>query len=276
MKSEVDAKARFKKNLEEIKGFSRFEKKQWALKKKELGTIAYKQKNIPEAINLYNDGMLGLVFSDNESENLDMRRDVQLPLLNNLAACFIELKVWSRAAELCNISLKIDPAGLKPLFRLGLCLFNMGKTVESEKTLLDVVARCTAIIEGRRLNTAMVEESVNTLKDFVERSNNMLTQITAMKKKESAFARNMFKKAGNLYEVQNANESIEKEEVNESETNEIPENNIPQVESNEKEDKNEFVFVSYRSKKETSSWFNDFLSTICSLLRGPCPKRKVD
>lgn len=285
MKAEVDSKARMQKNLDEIKNLSRQERKAWSLKKKEQGTILYTAKKFSEAVGVYHDGLIGLVLSDNEAHNIDMRREVQLPLLYNIAACFIEMNIWLRVIELSEVALRIDSVALKPLFRIGLSLFNLGRTTEAEPLLEDVVNRCTSILEGKKIHTAIVDEPHKTLTNFKERASGILIQIGKMKKKESAFAKNMFKKAGNLYEER----SPVFDQINQKDANEVEgisqndlvnkscqaeyEKTITHELEKEPSD-NDFVFVSYRDN-EPKSFFKSFMDKCCAILKGPCPKRKT-
>merc|ERR550514_1448176 len=93
---------------EYVKDMSREEKLEWALKVKDLGNEKYAANCFDEATTLYNDCLVALDLEGTEAECERTRRELQLPVCTNLAACMIESGSYERCIEICELALQVD------------------------------------------------------------------------------------------------------------------------------------------------------------------------
>ena len=98
---EVNRAQRMGTVAEGLKGLSRAEKMQWALALKDQANDYYRQRNFKAAATAYQDCLLGLDFGSSEDQARESKMKLQLPIVLNLAACFLEQGLNFQVVEVC-------------------------------------------------------------------------------------------------------------------------------------------------------------------------------
>ncbi len=100
--NEVDFHFRMGQLSKSLQSFSRPKKLAWSLERKNKGNMLYLKGDVDAAIKMYMDATLGLDFGRDESEEKQAEHLILLPLLTNLAACFLKKKKFDKAIQFCN------------------------------------------------------------------------------------------------------------------------------------------------------------------------------
>merc|ERR1711969_436139 len=90
-----------------LKPCSYSEKLAWALERKADGNRLFAQGQYDEAVKSYLDSLMGLDFGDSEADAATTRRRHQVPILTNLAACYLHQEAWAKAAKLCTEAISL-------------------------------------------------------------------------------------------------------------------------------------------------------------------------
>ncbi|KAI9012487.1 hypothetical protein CLU79DRAFT_838980 [Phycomyces nitens] len=91
-----------------------------ALAKKEEGNGFYKQGAIEQALFSYRKGREYVVdVWDCEPEDLNLAREITIALHANIAACYMKMRDWDKAIEVCQKVLDRDPRNVKACYRIG-------------------------------------------------------------------------------------------------------------------------------------------------------------
>ncbi|KAL0076414.1 hypothetical protein J3Q64DRAFT_1771681 [Phycomyces blakesleeanus] len=91
-----------------------------ALAKKEEGNAFYKQGAIEQALFAYRKGREYVVdVWDCEPEDLIKAREVTIALHANVAACYMKMRDWDKAIEVCQKVLDREPRNIKACYRIG-------------------------------------------------------------------------------------------------------------------------------------------------------------
>ena len=115
-----------------LKGLSRAEKMQWALDVKDQANEFYRERRFKEAATAYQDCLLGLDFGSNEEQANESKMKLQLPIVLNLAACFLEQGAYFQAAEVSKLATEVDPTHPKGWFRRGLAHWRLENAYEAK------------------------------------------------------------------------------------------------------------------------------------------------
>ena len=115
-----------------LKGLSRAEKMQWALDVKDQANEFYRERRFKEAATAYQDCLLGLDFGSNEEQANESKMKLQLPIVLNLAACFLEQGAYFQAAEVSKLATEVDPTHPKGWFRRGLAHWRLENAYDAK------------------------------------------------------------------------------------------------------------------------------------------------
>ena len=126
---------------------SQDERKNWAVKLKEVGNHAYGSKDYTKAIDLYSKAILC---------------KPEAVYYSNRAACYNALADWEKVVEDTTAAINLDPEYVKAMNRRANAYDKLGKYSES---LLDYTASC--IIDGFK-NSSSAEAVERLLKKFAE------------------------------------------------------------------------------------------------------------
>jgi len=113
----VDTKMRQTQLAHLISVLTTSEKLEWAVGVKEQGNDCYVANDFENAIQKYMDAMVGLDFGSSDEEAALTKERLQIPILNNLAACYIAKGEWRKVVRLCDQSLELEAWNLKALLR---------------------------------------------------------------------------------------------------------------------------------------------------------------
>ena len=173
-----------------MQGMSYTERRAFLLGHKAKGNALFKERKFDEACKVYMEAVSALTQGNSEEDKVDATTNLHVPLVNNLAACFVELGEWRRAAALSNEVLKLDPRNLKALLRKGRALKHMMEHEEAAKTLRE------AAEEAERVGGSAAE-------DIGKKAEKLLKQLEKSEKRHAKAARNMMRSgfaAGAIYE----------------------------------------------------------------------------
>jgi len=157
----TDAQMMLKQTADQLAGLSPEEKLAWAKKQRLEGNQLFTEQKYQEAMDIY---LTCLVAIDFKSENTSlsdagndavnqhpkerrelMEREVQLPVLLNLAACALKLSQYKKGEQFCNIALadlSLSKENAKVWYRRGKARMHTGqyeKAADDFKTALKLV-----------------------------------------------------------------------------------------------------------------------------------------
>jgi tetratricopeptide (TPR) repeat protein len=140
-KSRVAAAAKLLQNLDAT------EKLQWAIDTKEEGNVLFQEQKYSEAMEKYVEALsasdFGSSTDNNEvtgcSEAVDVAHGsavgnidiLIIPVLCNLSACSIQLKLWYKAAQFADHALRLRPTCRKAALRRGIALYHITEFQEA-------------------------------------------------------------------------------------------------------------------------------------------------
>ena len=81
-----------------MKELTYVERREWLIEKKEEGNQYFHDKNYERACEMYMQAISGLTTGDTEDEKKDAIKHIQVPLVNNLAACYMALEKFDKVA----------------------------------------------------------------------------------------------------------------------------------------------------------------------------------
>lgn len=168
-----------------LKGLSRAEKMQWALDVKDQANEFYRERRFKEAATAYQDCLLGLDFGSNEEQANESKMKLQLPIVLNLAACFLEQGAYFQAAEVSKLATEVDPTHPKGWFRRGLAHWRLENAYEAKPHFEQAVK----LIESQAATPdAEGFENVDTeqLSSMLTRAKMYLARIRAIYQHEKA------------------------------------------------------------------------------------------
>lgn len=173
-----------------MQNMSYHERREFLIGHKEKGNALFKEKKFEEACKVYMEAVSALTQGSNEEEKEDAVQNIHVPLVNNLAACFVELGEWRRAAALSNEVLKLDKGNLKAMLRKGRALLHMHEHEEAMNTLQ------MTVVEAKRVSGDM---AVNVSR----KAEKLLRHLRKSERLHAKAARSMMKggfAAGAIYE----------------------------------------------------------------------------
>lgn len=177
------------------------ERRAFLLEHKAKGNALFQERKFDEACKVYMEAVSALTEGSSEEDKADATANLHVPLVNNLAACFVELGEWRRAAALSNEVLKLDAQNLKALLRKGRALKHMMEHEEATKTLRK------AIVESGRAGGSAG-------KSVGKKAANLLKELEKSEKRHARAARNMMRSgfaAGAIYEDKKVEENEKQE-----------------------------------------------------------------
>ena len=101
------------------------ERKEWLIEKKNEGNTFFQNKDYEKACEMYMQAISALTTGESLEEKKDALVNIQIPLVNNLAACYAELGKFSKVAALSNEVLRLDNNNLKATLRMGHALLEL-------------------------------------------------------------------------------------------------------------------------------------------------------
>jgi len=200
---------------EHVKNMSREEKLSWALELKDRANVFYTSCNFEEAAKLYNDCLVAMDFGDSEAEKREVQRKLQLPVCTNLAACMIEMGLYVRCIEMCDIALSIEPDSSKAVYRRGLAHYRLGDH-ESARPDLEKALRLIDA-QASEMPEAGGEDDARSRDDLRRRVLAYLVHIRSFSQKERTACRRVFERVADepLY-ADRANPSEEAPQIDDS------------------------------------------------------------
>ena len=118
-----------------MKGMSYADRREWLVEKKEEGNVCFQEKDYEKACEMYLQAISALTMGETEEEKHDSVTNIQVPLVNNLAACYAELGKFHKVAGLCDQVLRLDPDNLKGTLRMGHALLALREHKEAKVKL---------------------------------------------------------------------------------------------------------------------------------------------
>lgn len=135
---------------------------------------------------------------------------IQIPILNNMCACFIEMKDWNKVIEICHQLLELDCNNIKALIRRANGLINLLKLKESK----DDISKARELMDK---SSSLDDEKLIDEREKLWNKVNKL-YMNALKQKEKDLqdqkkvAKRMFSNnQSSLYEVRRGKESIQRD-----------------------------------------------------------------
>ncbi|KAI9251488.1 hypothetical protein BDA99DRAFT_444400 [Phascolomyces articulosus] len=91
-----------------------------AAKKKEEGNDLFKKGSLETALFAYRRAREYIIdLWDCEPEEMDECRELVIAIQGNIAMCYIKLREWEHAIEVCKKVLERDPCNVKACYRIG-------------------------------------------------------------------------------------------------------------------------------------------------------------
>ena len=113
----ADFKLRTATNAKIVAALTPEQKIVWSCSQKNKGNEYYKRRNYEGAIKKYMDALVALDLSLSGDLADRMVKEIQVPVLCNLAACYVHTKSWSRVEPLCTEAIKLDSSCIKAYTR---------------------------------------------------------------------------------------------------------------------------------------------------------------
>lgn len=110
----------------QLRGRTWDDRTSWINKMKDVGNLQFKSEKYDEAIETYMKALCGMDFSqyqpledakaDKERE-LNVKRNLKAPILNNIAQCLIKQGKLQRASAMLDQVIEVDPTNIKAFLR---------------------------------------------------------------------------------------------------------------------------------------------------------------
>jgi tetratricopeptide (TPR) repeat protein len=127
---------------------------------KEKGNALFAERKYKEALALYEKSLIFFEYCfDGTEEERRQADNLRLLCQLNAAACFLELKLYSKCIEYCSETLKIDGNSVKALFRRARALRMMDKFHDAQ---IDLMKAKQIVL--RETDLAQVERELELLK----------------------------------------------------------------------------------------------------------------
>ena len=144
----IDLKLRA--TAEAVQGLSYADKHTWIRQRKEEANDLYRAKRFDEALGQYLEAMVGLDLGTTPAERRATEVGYQLPLLNNMAACEVELGNWGKAIGLSTEAMKIDPKCVKALLRRSRGYGEDGQIGKARKDMAVLIGMDAELTDAER------------------------------------------------------------------------------------------------------------------------------
>ncbi len=175
---------------EELFGKSREEKLEWSRQKRERGNDLYKERKYSQALDMYITSLAGLDFGSGEEQKVEATTTIQIPVLCNMAACFLAMKDWVKVEAITSQAISLDSMCFKALSRRSMARIHLGKLA----------------LAAQDVETASQCEGVEDKETQVDKLRKMLLNAEKLKteneRRQRETARRMFANvnSGSLYE----------------------------------------------------------------------------
>jgi len=177
----------FKKEKESWEMDTFTEKEEAAIRRKTEGNNFFAKDKMILAIRKYKKALDIFSYESGltEQEKEIVKKDIKLPSLLNLAACYLKTKEYKEVIENTNKALELDPLSVKGLWRRGCALTETGDWEDAKlafKKALQIEPDNKSVISSlTRLNKIISERD----KEDKKRFKNMFQRLEEMEKKES-------------------------------------------------------------------------------------------
>lgn len=119
--------------VDKIAALPRSEKLEFSKAMRDAGNERFYAGDYQQALEMYAQAMAG--FDGDRARLLETKKEIALPILNNMAFCLLAMGKPRHALEMCDEALKIDPTNAKALVRKGNALARLDRYVEARATL---------------------------------------------------------------------------------------------------------------------------------------------
>jgi tetratricopeptide (TPR) repeat protein len=100
------------------------------------GNEKFAEQDFEAASELYMQSLVGLDFGKDEMENKEARVSIQMPVLNNLTACYLKLRKFHRCILLADYAIQLEPSeAWKAYSRKGSALIELCDFIQARKCL---------------------------------------------------------------------------------------------------------------------------------------------
>ena len=151
------------------------------------GNESYAEKDYAKATELYMQSLVGLDYGDDAESREEAKKTVQVPVLTNLAICFLHQRQFHKCVALCGSALQLDPKAWKALTRRGIARMELGDYCAARLDLREAAA--CAPSEGDR---KAVQRELRRLQGEEKK------EKEAVAKQRGAFSRAMVGKLSSL------------------------------------------------------------------------------
>ena len=172
-----------------MQGMTYDERKEWLVEKKDEGNALFQHGKFAEATECYMQAISGLTQGTTAAEKADATRTIHVPLVNNLAACFVELGEWGRAAALSDEVLKLDPDNLKALLRKGRALLCLREHDAAGEVLRR--AKHRAAVELSKVDGEGAGDVTAAAAAALRKANRLLAKLRETERRHKQAARSM-------------------------------------------------------------------------------------
>lgn len=132
---QADFELRMARTAKMLSALGPSDKLLWAVGRKNDGNGCYTRRDFKGAQQCYLDALVGLDFGESEEEKAKAVHAVQIPVLCNLAACYVHERLWKKVVTLCEEALKLDPRCAKALARRGQAFTALHRFAEARADL---------------------------------------------------------------------------------------------------------------------------------------------
>ena len=123
----ADFDVKLKQVVEMLASKTADEKRDFSFAMRDAGNEAFYNHEYARALEMYAQAAAGL-----SAQQTDAKRDIILPILTNMAFCFLELRKPKLALGVCDEALLIDPLCAKAHYRRGKALVRLDRYAEAK------------------------------------------------------------------------------------------------------------------------------------------------
>lgn len=213
---ELELQEAVKHAAEALHGKTRHEKLEWSKTMREKGNELYRNHKYLKACDVYVISLSGLDFGSTDEERSEAISTIQMPVLSNMAACWMVLTDWNRVITICTqavnladgnsgINITNDALYWKCRLRRASAWIHLGKINKAKQEI-------KLVNEFSALNGDMYKDKLGKCNKMIH--NASLKQRKHLKR-EQINAKRMFstKNSGMYCDKDSTNDKVEKNSV---------------------------------------------------------------
>eukprot|EP00742_Colponemidia_sp_Colp-10_P014602 GILJ01016604.1.p1 GENE.GILJ01016604.1~~GILJ01016604.1.p1 ORF type:complete len:243 (+),score=40.77 GILJ01016604.1:30-731(+) len=160
-----------------LKGLSWEQKLQWGLERKAASNKLYSAGQWQQAADGYLEALMGLDMSGDATQQSQMNTEIKIPCLLNIAMCMLKQQQWSKAIDLCDKVLEVDPRSCKALLRRAQARMELDLLDEAQDDLRVVLENLNVSDASFSIYAARLSELQKTLRAKLKQEKQVYTKM---------------------------------------------------------------------------------------------------